>query len=104
MNLINTMERAVTAQLEDIQDRFPNICWCPRCRNDILALALNALPPRYVVSEEGGVYARTAELRQQYRTDITVALIQAITIVQAHPRHQAKTKVTEGENECGDIG
>lgn len=87
MNLINTMEQAVIAQLEEIQDRFPNICFCERCRNDILALALNRLPPRYIVSEKGRVYAQTAELRQQYCTDITVALIQAITTVQANPRH-----------------
>jgi competence protein ComFB len=81
------MERAVVAQLEDVKDRFANACWCERCRNDVLALALNSLPPVYVVSEEGKIYASTAALRQQYRADITVALIQAISKVQAHPRH-----------------
>ncbi|HHT72077.1 MAG: late competence development ComFB family protein [bacterium] len=87
MNLINTMESAVAAQLHDIQTRFPQVCFCDRCQRDIQALALNALPARYVVTEEGEIYARTAQLRQQYCTDITIALIQAITKVHKHPRH-----------------
>lgn len=91
MKLVNTMENAVAAQLKDIQSRFPKACFCERCQRDILALTLNALPPRYVVTEEGGVYARTAELRQQYRTDITIALIQAINKVYENPRHDNQT-------------
>lgn len=87
MKLINTMENAVAAQLLDIKSRFPGACFCEYCQQDIMALALNSLPPHYVVTEEGGVYARTAQLRQQYRTDITVALIRAIKKVQLHPRH-----------------
>lgn len=87
VNLINTMESAVAAQLHDIRTRFPQVCFCDRCQRDIQALALNALPARYVVTEEGEIYARTAQLRQQYCTDITIALIQAITKVHKHPRH-----------------
>jgi len=87
MNLINTMEKAVTAQLHELQPRFPQVCFCKRCQLDIIALALNSLPPRYVVTCEGEVYARTSQLRQQYCTDITVALIQAIRKVHNCPRH-----------------
>lgn len=87
MKLINTMESAVATQLCDLKMNFPNACFCDRCQQDIMAVALNSLPPRYVVSEEGEVYARIAELRQQYHADIIVALIEAIDKVQKHPRH-----------------
>ncbi|HKM39298.1 MAG TPA: late competence development ComFB family protein [bacterium] len=87
MNLINSMETAVAAQLEDIQEQFPGVCFCDQCRRDILALALNALPARYVVTKEGAIYAKTAQLRQQYRTDIIIALSQAIAKVHKQPRH-----------------
>ena len=52
MKLINTMENAVAAQLLDIKSRFPGACFCEYCQQDIMALALNSLPPRYVVTEE----------------------------------------------------
>ena len=87
MNLINSMENAVAAQLDEIQAQFPEVCFCDRCRQDILALALNALPARYVVTKEGEIYVRTAQLRQEYRTDIIIALSQAITKVHKDPRH-----------------
>ena len=87
MKLVNTMERAVKEQFEDMKDHFLDFCWCERCRYDVLALTLNCLPPTYVVSEEGEIFSRTATLRQQYQADIAVALVQAVIKVKADPRH-----------------
>ncbi|HHY92663.1 MAG TPA: late competence development ComFB family protein [Firmicutes bacterium] len=82
------MEEAVASLLPQVAQRFPDACLCPRCRLDIMALALNSLPPRYVVTEEGEVYARTASLSQQYTADLTTALCRAFALVGASPRHQ----------------
>lgn len=61
-------------------------CGCPRCRMDILALALNQLPPVYAVSTaEDGV--RIKKLRGLYEIKTTAALIQAVQTVKAAPRH-----------------
>lgn len=88
MQLVNCMEAAVAAHFSEVAQRFPEACLCQRCRLDVMALALNALPPRYVVSETGKVYARTEQLGQQYNADITIALTHAFTQVMAAPRHQ----------------
>jgi len=86
------MEAAVEAHFSEVAKRFPEACLCPRCRLDIMALALNALPPRYVVSKKGEVYARTEQLSQQYNADIVIALTRAFTQVIAAPRHQKGEK------------
>ncbi|BCV25051.1 late competence development ComFB family protein [Gelria sp. Kuro-4] len=88
MQLVNCMEAAVAAHFSEVARRFPEACRCPRCRLDVLALALNALPPRYVVSETGEVYARAEQLSQQYNADIAIALTRAFSQVLAAPRHQ----------------
>lgn len=55
---------------------------------DVQALALNRLPPRYVVSDQGEVFARTVSLNSaQFEVDILHAVLTAISIVTAHPRH-----------------
>lgn len=34
--------------------RNQNICTCPRCMSDIVAIALNYLPPHYIVDTDKG--------------------------------------------------
>lgn len=87
MQLVNTMEVIVNEHFEAVARRFPNTCRCPHCRLDVLALALNSLPPRYVVSDAGEVYSRAEVLRQQYAADVTIALVQGFNKVSENPRH-----------------
>ena len=82
----NYMEDAVDATLDEIQE-FKDSCRCDRCRSDIKALALNNLPPKYVVTDKGYVYTKVNELATQFRTDITVAITNAMMVVSKNPRH-----------------
>jgi competence protein ComFB len=64
-----------------------NFCMCEKCRMDIAAIALNHLSPRYIVTEEGEVYAKTGFLNRQICTDVTVQIINAVDKVSKNPHH-----------------
>jgi len=88
MHLINYMEAAAcTALGELLQDpAYERIRTDEKAKMDVLALALNRLPPRYFVTEKGELYTRIQELRQQFKTDIVVELTKALQQVVNHPR------------------
>lgn len=87
MRLKNYMEDAVRNTLEELLEKRSNVCKCSRCRLDIIAFALNHLPPKYVVTDKGHTYTRVAEMAQQFGTDLVVALSKAIKHVNKNPRH-----------------
>lgn len=89
MKLKNCMEEAVADMLDDVIKDM-DICKCERCRYDIAAIALNHLPPRYVVTEEGEIYARTNELAVQFAADIISEIIRAVEVVSKYPNHEVK--------------
>jgi len=88
MQLVNFMEEAVRRVLEEMQQEGPTGAGdlTEMARMDVLAYALNRLPPKYVVTQKGHLYTRVNELQQQFRTDILVELTKAIAFVKAHPR------------------
>ena len=88
MQLLNYMEEAAKRALDEllIEPQYQRINFTEKTKMDILAFALNHLPPRYVVTEKGHLYTRLDELKQQFQTDITVELSKAISVVQANPR------------------
>lgn len=56
-------------------------------REDILALALNSLPPKYVTSSGGRLYAGQIEnFKVQYETDVMAGLTRAAIKVKERPR------------------
>lgn len=83
--LVNLMEELVLAKLDLTVDRF-NCCKCDKCKKDIAALALNRLPPRYVVMKEQD-RERRKQNEEAYSTEVTGALVQAILVVKKQPRH-----------------
>lgn len=62
-------------------------CKCEKCRNDILALALNNLKPCYVTTKLGEVMSKIKSTEQQEETNIIVEVTKAINIVQNNPKH-----------------
>ena len=80
------MENLVEEALDDMKDHI-EFCHCARCHDDIVALALNNLPPQYAVTSKGASMVKIKTLRYQYRTDIQKELIKAIDIVNENPRH-----------------
>ncbi|MDI3281259.1 MAG: late competence development ComFB family protein [Bacillota bacterium] len=88
MRLKNFMEDVAVQALEDyLREHRGELCTCPRCRRDILALTLNQLRARYVGSEEGEIRASVAQSDRQVKADVTLALLKAIEAVRAHPHH-----------------
>ena len=85
----NIMEDLVEDKLGEMM-RSADMCCCERCRADVKALALNKLPPRYVVSVCGEVYSRFKELSTQNQVNITAAVSAAIRVVHQYPHHDAK--------------
>lgn len=84
--LKNQMEDAVFLILGEML-KGKDICKCEKCKKDIMALALNNLPTKYVVTEKGEVYAKTDLLSRQFRTDIAIQVLNAIKKVSENPNH-----------------
>lgn len=82
----NMMETMVEDTLDILLPEL-DCCTCEHCRNDMVAYALNHLPPRYVVTRSGGVISKADTMRIQHMTDIRTALVRAAQIVKEHPRH-----------------
>ncbi len=85
--LINYMETIVFNKLDVLLKNQEDICKCEQCRLDIAALALNVLPPRYVVTDKGKIYARIDTLETQFEIDVLLAIEKAIQLVRQNPRH-----------------
>ncbi len=83
MVVVNTMESYVLGKLDEVLERF-SCCRCDRCKKDIVALALNKLPPKYMVLAEG---QPEPDIDPQTNAQIVAAMIQAVIKVRAHPRH-----------------
>lgn len=88
MQLVNFMEDAVKRALEEMLEApaYRSHPLDEKARLDVLAYALNHLPPKYVVTEKGHLYTRVNELKQQFKTDILVELTKAVRHIQANPR------------------
>jgi competence protein ComFB len=86
--LRNYMEEVVNGTLDEILSYSDDICKCERCKMDIKALALNHLPPKYVVTDIGYIYTKINELESQFKADIAVAVTNAIKIIRKNPRHE----------------
>lgn len=82
----NYMEEIVFNQLKEVLEDI-NVCTCEKCLLDIAAIALNDLPPKYIVSEKGELYSRINTLKQQFEVDVISAITKAAVLVKRKPRH-----------------
>jgi competence protein ComFB len=88
MELRNLLEDSVLYGVNKLMDEREDICKCNKCKLDIAAVALNNLPPKYVVTEAGGLYGRVNNLNYQFETDIIMAVAKAMDIVSKNPKHE----------------
>jgi competence protein ComFB len=87
VRLINLTEFLVREKSEEMMEKL-NVCSCPDCRLDVLALALNALPNKYITTNEGRLHVQLEIYKKQYETDIVAALAKACVRVKVSPRHK----------------
>ncbi|MDX9916832.1 MAG: late competence development ComFB family protein [Gudongella sp.] len=87
MELHNNMEDLVIRQVDLAMSRTEGICKCDKCRKDVTAIALNNLPPKYIVTDLGDVYTRLKEMETQYVVDVVREVTKALEIVSKNPMH-----------------
>jgi competence protein ComFB len=89
--IVNYPELAVKELIDEVLQQYasqnPGTCDCERCKNDIMALALNDLPAKYVVTDLGKVYTKAIYDRVGGKAQVIAALTRAIQRVQQYPRH-----------------
>lgn len=86
MELRNVMEDTVMHTIKQILPTT-GCCQCERCQLDIASYALNRLPAKYVVSEEGELISRFITNNGQEGLDVTTVVVKAIQIISKHPNH-----------------
>ncbi|TCP52421.1 competence protein ComFB [Tumebacillus sp. BK434] len=88
MKVTNLMEQIVEEVLDE-QWHYLNVsCPCELCKNDILAVTLNALPPRYVAHDRGRVIVQARMMQEQMKADVLREIARAAGIVSTKPSHQ----------------
>ncbi len=85
--IINVMEKFVDDKINEILPTY-DCCKCEKCLDDIRAMALNKLPPKYVSTDKGKLFSKLNSLKEKQNVvDIHVAVTSAIEFVAANPRH-----------------
>ena len=84
--LVNILEEVIRLEAPRIMAGL-KMCCCERCVNDVMALALNGIPAKYVVSRKGALFAKIASYGMQYKTDILSSVTQACMVVEKSPSH-----------------
>ncbi|NLJ85141.1 MAG: late competence development ComFB family protein [Firmicutes bacterium] len=62
-------------------------CQCSQCKEDVVALAANHLPPRYATSPRGRILVALELQNKQLQLDILKGLLKAIDQVNRRPQH-----------------
>ncbi len=83
----NYMEDAVAHMLDRLASQYPEICMCKRCRTDMMMIALNNLPPRYVSTHKGDILKRVEGMELQYEVEVLTETVRAMQIVGGQPHH-----------------
>ena len=85
-HLRNFTEEAVKLYM-DRWFESTDVCHCDTCRMDVMAIMLNNLKPKYVVTDIGALYAQLDDFDPQYKIDFMTIMSQAAQIVKNDPRH-----------------
>ena len=85
-SVVNVTELIAEVKVDEVITMM-GACNCPKCVDDILAIALNTLPTRYVTTDVGKQFIQLNSYKKQFETDVVAALIKACQIVQESPRH-----------------
>ena len=88
MELKNQMEELVLEQLDSVLAQYPDCCKCEHCRQDIAVIALNHLPPKYVATQQGCVFAKIDAMTLETKIEIVEQIAKAVEIVSKNPHHR----------------
>lgn len=91
MAIKNIMEKIISDRLNVLLTKY-DCCKCEKCRNDMLAYALNLVDPKYVSTRAGELFGKLAALDSQTSIDIDIAVTKAIDVVARMPHHDDEQK------------
>lgn len=83
--VFNAMEIIMKELLDEYIDRLGMQCTCPTCQDDVLALVLNKIQPRYVTDKEKIAYIKANYIDKQELTSLIVKLAECAKIVSDRP-------------------
>ncbi len=83
------LDRVLTVMEKFLYERYRHVCNCPRCMSDIAAIALNYLPPHYIVDKE-----KCAEFGSPW-VMVETAVTEAIDRVRENPNHPRAMKIPD---------
>jgi len=103
MNIHNSMEDAVTQEVNQLYDQVKNghITWlscdCENCRLDTICYVLNRTQPKYYVSERGILHNALDMDDSQLKTDITALALEGMRLINGSHRayHTGKPLVQD---------
>jgi len=93
--VINAMEQIMRELLNEYIDRLGMNCTCQTCRDDVLALVLNKIPPRYVTDKEKIAYVKASYVDKQELTSLIVKLAECAKIVSDRPLCESSKALRE---------
>ena len=84
----NLLEEEVMDKVEEVIKENDDLCDCEQCKQDIVALALNNLRPRYAGSPEGKVVLDSTDVSSvQTEMDVLRVVLEATEAVKKSPHH-----------------
>lgn len=85
--LINVMERIVSDKIIYFMRQF-ECCTCEKCIADTIALTLNGLPPKYIVTKPAAEAPLLSFYTNHFISEITVEATKACMTVKENPKHK----------------
>jgi competence protein ComFB len=76
------VEDAMDEELANINEEWAKT---HKARLDIMAIVLNRLPARYIVTDKGRIMTKIKETEVQFQADILREMVRAIKIVRDNP-------------------
>lgn len=86
---VNIMEEIVRDKIIYFMRQF-DCCTCSRCVADAIALTLNGLMPKYIVTDPAAKDPLISFYTNRFIPDITVEATKACMIIKENPRHKQK--------------
>jgi competence protein ComFB len=85
--LVNITEQLVRKKVRDLMKDY-DMCQCEKCFLDACGIILNQqLESHYVTTKKGELLTLLDAEGYQYKTDLTVYVLQALKAVKENPQH-----------------
>ena len=85
MTLKPFMDQVVSDYAMEMIDEDESLCGCPRCRREVVAIALNDVKPKYdVATDKNLLNVPVPDLIARFMDDASVAVRKALEQVKEH--------------------